>query len=207
MQCSAGRRLARLPDRCVRVRVVRYPPAKAKFTPTTSKSLKSLIQKSKKLESLLSSATPTIIQSTFSHKITMPPVSTPFAVLRALSRSALRTSIPRQPCQLIPQQIPSYKSSFRHFSSTFRSLDKGTPSASAKPLLEYPDPATQPQSEPRPDVPSYELTFTCVPCSTRSSHKITKQGYHFGSVLITCPDCRNRHVISDHLKVRCMVGN
>ncbi|KAI1659689.1 DNL zinc finger-domain-containing protein [Daldinia decipiens] len=49
--------------------------------------------------------------------------------------------------------------------------------------------------------PHYELTFTCVPCGDRSTHEISKQGYHHGSVLITCPSCRNRHVISDHLKI------
>jgi hypothetical protein len=45
------------------------------------------------------------------------------------------------------------------------------------------------------------MTFTCKPCNTRSSHRISKQGYHFGSVLITCPECKNRHIISDHLGV------
>lgn len=49
--------------------------------------------------------------------------------------------------------------------------------------------------------PHYELTFTCVPCGERSSHTISKQGYHHGSVLITCPSCRNRHVISDHMNI------
>lgn len=49
--------------------------------------------------------------------------------------------------------------------------------------------------------PHYELTFTCVPCSSRSTHAISKQGYHKGSVLITCPSCRNRHIISDHLNI------
>ncbi|KAH8151277.1 uncharacterized protein LAJ45_04479 [Morchella importuna] len=49
--------------------------------------------------------------------------------------------------------------------------------------------------------PSYELTVTCRPCTHRSSHTITKQGYHHGSVMITCPGCQNRHVISDHLKI------
>ncbi|KAF7559536.1 hypothetical protein G7046_g4618 [Stylonectria norvegica] len=53
--------------------------------------------------------------------------------------------------------------------------------------------------EPRHDY--YQLSFTCVPCGFRSHHNVSKQGYHKGSTLITCPDCRNRHVISDHLNI------
>ena len=53
----------------------------------------------------------------------------------------------------------------------------------------------------RDDEPAYELTFTCKPCLYRSSHKVTKHGYHKGTVLITCPSCKARHVIADHLKV------
>ena len=49
--------------------------------------------------------------------------------------------------------------------------------------------------------PHYQLTFTCVPCAGRSTHIVSKQGYHKGSVLITCPSCRNRHVISDNLNI------
>ncbi|KAI9673888.1 MAG: hypothetical protein M1817_002094 [Caeruleum heppii] len=30
---------------------------------------------------------------------------------------------------------------------------------------------------------------------------MSKQGYHHGTVLITCPSCKNRHVMSDHLKI------
>ncbi|CAO2654321.1 Nn.00g110540.m01.CDS01 [Neocucurbitaria sp. VM-36] len=58
----------------------------------------------------------------------------------------------------------------------------------------------------RDQVPSYELTFTCNVCKTRSSHRLSKQGYHHGTVLISCPDCKNRHLISDHLKVRLNLG-
>ena len=62
-----------------------------------------------------------------------------------------------------------------------------------------------PVGPPRPSrvqsEPHYQLTFTCVPCETRSTHRVSKQGYHNGSVLITCPKCRNRHVISDHLGI------
>lgn len=47
----------------------------------------------------------------------------------------------------------------------------------------------------------YQLSFTCVPCGHRSHHNISKQGYHKGSTLVTCPSCRNRHVISDHLNI------
>lgn len=45
------------------------------------------------------------------------------------------------------------------------------------------------------------MTFTCKKCSTRSTHKISKQGYHHGTVLIQCPGCKNRHLIADHLKI------
>ncbi|QSZ35717.1 hypothetical protein DSL72_006839 [Monilinia vaccinii-corymbosi] len=70
---------------------------------------------------------------------------------------------------------------------------------SARPLTDAP-PSPAP-STPRPAQPSYDLTFTCTPCSARSTHRISKQGYHSGSVLITCPSCKNRHVISDHLGI------
>lgn len=30
---------------------------------------------------------------------------------------------------------------------------------------------------------------------------VTKHGYHKGTVLIKCPGCENRHVISDHLNI------
>lgn len=53
----------------------------------------------------------------------------------------------------------------------------------------------------RPDEPVYELYFTCKTCQTRSGHSISKQGYHHGTVLVQCPGCSNRHLISDHLKI------
>ncbi|PHH74379.1 hypothetical protein CDD80_3116 [Ophiocordyceps camponoti-rufipedis] len=56
-------------------------------------------------------------------------------------------------------------------------------------------------SRDRPDPAYYQLSFTCIPCDHRSQHSVSKHGYHYGSVLITCPGCRNRHVISDHLKI------
>ncbi|KAL8757784.1 MAG: hypothetical protein Q9184_004122 [Pyrenodesmia sp. 2 TL-2023] len=66
-----------------------------------------------------------------------------------------------------------------------------------------PVPTTDPSTSPSPpnDQPQYQLTFTCKPCSNRSTHAISKHGYHKGSVLVACPCCKNRHVVSDHLKI------
>lgn len=78
-------------------------------------------------------------------------------------------------------------------------------SASSSPLSEaqrqYHTTKSKPPSEKATKIPSYQLTFTCKPCLTRSSHEFSKRAYHKGSVLITCPGCKNKHVISDHLKV------
>lgn len=49
--------------------------------------------------------------------------------------------------------------------------------------------------------PCYDMTFTCKKCLDRSSHRITKQAYHFGTVLVNCPGCKSRHLIADHMKV------
>ncbi|KAL1960082.1 hypothetical protein VTO42DRAFT_254 [Malbranchea cinnamomea] len=75
----------------------------------------------------------------------------------------------------------------------------------SKPLTEGGQPMT-PEDEARmqarrDEEPAYLIYFTCKPCGHRSAHRITKHGYHKGTVLIACPNCRNRHVISDHLKI------
>jgi hypothetical protein len=70
------------------------------------------------------------------------------------------------------------------------------------------EPTTEQTSESEDrwaNTPAYEMTFTCKQCNTRSSHKVSKQGYHHGTVLITCPGCKNKHLISDHMKVRLML--
>ncbi|CCF56280.1 hypothetical protein KAFR_0A08460 [Kazachstania africana CBS 2517] len=51
------------------------------------------------------------------------------------------------------------------------------------------------------DQPKLMLAFTCKKCNNRSSHVISKQAYTKGTVLVTCPDCKNRHLIADHLKI------
>ncbi|EFZ00371.1 DNL zinc finger domain protein [Metarhizium robertsii] len=119
--------------------------------------------------------------------------------------------------QLRPQRlraIPLQPSTFRSakpFSPIVIRAAHSIPRPPKKPVYLNPEAEAQandsseaPASEgERPEVnPAYyQLSFTCVPCGHRSHHNVSKQGYHTGSVLITCPSCRNRHVISDHLNI------
>ncbi|KAL2316347.1 TIM23 translocase complex subunit Tim15 [Schizosaccharomyces pombe] len=49
--------------------------------------------------------------------------------------------------------------------------------------------------------PTYNVSFTCTVCNTRSNHNFSKQAYHNGTVLVQCPKCKNRHLMADHLKI------
>lgn len=84
------------------------------------------------------------------------------------------------------------------------SIPKPPSATPKKPNVPEQELSSEPKSEgERPDInPAYyQLSFTCMPCSHRSHHNVSKQGYHTGSILITCPSCRNRHVISDNLNI------
>ncbi|KAK2611437.1 hypothetical protein N8I77_004776 [Diaporthe amygdali] len=109
-------------------------------------------------------------------KSTKPPPS--------FSRPALQTSFLLPTARRTPLPLPTARTP-----STIRFAHS------------VPRPPSSRATTNTPKQPTYELTFTCVPCGTRSAHNVSKQGYHHGSVLITCPSCRNRHVISDHLNI------
>jgi len=125
---------------------------------------------------------------------------------RALQRACSRQPSVTQACRQQLRHLSSRPSSAfppllrtqSHIPNTFQSKQRRCEST-AKPLTDRPD--QLPKPEAREEVPSYEMTFTCKACSTRSSHRMSKQGYHHGTILITCPGCKNRHLIADHLKV------
>lgn len=113
------------------------------------------------------------------------------ALFRSLPTLRLRRplSIPPRSCPLQLRQIDRSL-----FAGATRQISSA---ASVSPLVSETDTPTSTSERP----PAYELTFTCKPCKHRSTHTVSKQGYHKGTVLITCPGCNNRHVMSDHLKI------
>lgn len=115
----------------------------------------------------------------------------------------LALSLRRAPSRALREEshrIASTSDTFRRCYHTTRKLHD-TPNREPQ-SLDARTPFQIPKIRTRtPEKLVYKMTFTCKPCSARSTHEVSKQGYHHGSVLITCPDCKNRHVISDHLKV------
>ena len=98
--------------------------------------------------------------------------------------------------------------------STHHLLRHNSSSSSSSSAASTPNPLTNQTTTPETDAqnaeqnrlrreqePAYQITFTCKPCGNRSSHRMSKHGYHRGTVLIRCPSCENRHVISDHLNI------
>jgi protein import protein ZIM17 len=138
--------------------------------------------------------------------MTMRP---PSSLLRAFTRAAVPRTLRLSPAEHIPapakllhslRTSPAVRPS--PVLSRARAVSAKRYESSATPPTQPGTSTTAPESRlDREQVPSYELTFTCNVCKTRSSHRLSKQGYHKGTILITCPDCKNRHLISDHLKV------
>lgn len=147
--------------------------------------------------------------------ITMRP-SALTSGLCSLNRSLPRTAISRattRPFSHTINRLPSSSSTQLRrpqrspiLCSTFR-YNSSSSSSSNSPLTDRAaDAQNDAQHEEqnrlrREQEPAYQITFTCKPCGERSSHRMSKHGYHKGTVLIRCPSCHNRHVISDHLNI------
>ncbi|KAL8174570.1 UNVERIFIED_CONTAM: hypothetical protein K2H54_049168 [Gekko kuhli] len=47
--------------------------------------------------------------------------------------------------------------------------------------------------------PRYGLAYTCKVCGRRAAQTVSRAAYERGVVIATCPGCRSRHLIADHL--------
>lgn len=66
--------------------------------------------------------------------------------------------------------------------------------------LEAPAPGSRPQRIGQVE-PRLSLTFTCTAgdCGHRSTHEFSRRSYEKGLVIVQCPQCKNRHLIADHI--------
>nr|POE48124.1 uncharacterized protein c24h6.02c [Quercus suber] len=126
----------------------------------------------------------------------LPSTSASFSHLQRVP--ALRTFHRPPTLPILRKHVPTNKNA--------KALRRSSDIAAPKSLTDRPHEQRNESAEEiasrKAQEPAYQMTFTCKQCSTRSSHRITKQAYHHGTTLITCPGCKNRHLMSDHLKVR-----
>ncbi|RMJ24001.1 DNL zinc finger [Aspergillus sp. HF37] len=147
-------------------------------------------------------------------------LSTPSAVYSLVSRALPRFSATRTSSRPL-SSLSLYNRNTNNLNHTLRqrtrvnrpltttrsvqSEDDG--SIDKRPLTDRPSDATTDAQNAeqnrlrREQEPAYQIVFTCKPCGHRSAHRMSKHGYHRGTVVIRCPSCANRHVMSDHLKI------
>lgn len=141
------------------------------------------------------------VNSLFSRSI---PITTSRANTRLISTKIHTRPIPalipsylhRIPTYTLRQnstQFPSSSSSSSRRLTDREGKDKDTTQSDAESKAQT--------AERHANEEAYKIVFTCKPCGHRSAHRMSKQGYHRGTVLIQCPSCQARHVMSDHLGI------
>ncbi|OAX78213.1 hypothetical protein ACJ72_07481 [Emergomyces africanus] len=135
------------------------------------------------VQSLATRATHTslISHSTRIQSLNLFRTSTPF--------TSARLSTCSNPPSLLFSQFCRYNSTSTRAPSPLTDSQPATPEDAAQ------------NARRRAEERAFQITFTCKPCGHRSSHRISQHGYYKGTVLISCPGCKNRHVISDHLNI------
>ena len=176
---------------CITVR--KFSSRRHIFKMKTAQTLGFFIRQLQPISRRLSTKHVGSIQAFSNHTI---PLSSPRCSLARIIPSATRKSsnVSSSPVDSSENQTPTQTPN-----SSFSSHDPNIPSPSPEASQELASPIRKLGSSTRPT--TYRLIFTCKPCGERSAHEISKHGYHQGAVLVSCPQCKGRHVISDHLKV------
>ncbi len=118
--------------------------------------------------------------------------SPPAAHLRSLHLAAARAARPRAPPALLPRLHSS--------ASAATSAAAAAPARLAAAAAAAAAPDTPIPGTTQADADGfYVLMFTCRKCESRTARRISKHGYHHGSVLVRCPGCLGLHLIADHL--------
>lgn len=128
----------------------------------------------------------------------LPQSTLPLPSVRSSSRlfsSQLLRSPTSTSSSAIPRPRYSLPSLYRQNSTPSRPLTENSPEHETEAERE------RINEERRKNEEAYKIAFTCKPCGERSEHRMSKQGYHRGTVLIQCPGCKSRHVMSDHLGI------
>lgn len=117
-------------------------------------------------------------------------------------RSALSHSVPRAVMPIARPKILLREPPRKVIAARLLHQILARPFSTSPSIRQDPTNTTSSETQPsRQEVPSYEMRFTCKKCMTPQIHRMSKQAYHHGTVLVTCPGCKNRHLIADHLKV------
>ncbi|KAA8644390.1 hypothetical protein EYZ11_002798 [Aspergillus tanneri] len=133
-----------------------------------------------------------LFQGLHALQYSLPRMAISHPASRSFSQLAHRSRRPSLASSWIPRGVSLSTSTIRYAKSPL--TDRTSDDATDAELEEQ-------NRKRRQEEPAYQITFTCKPCGHRSSHRMSKHGYHRGTVLIRCPSCLNRHVISDHLNI------
>ncbi|OKL61544.1 hypothetical protein UA08_03452 [Talaromyces atroroseus] len=118
------------------------------------------------------------------------------------ARAVPYASIAKRPSSLSTRLNATYVNTPRRYNSgSSESEPSPRPLTDRVPNASTDEANAQQNAARRAEEPAYRIVFTCKPCGHRSDHQMSKHGYHKGTVLITCPSCQARHVISDHLGI------
>lgn len=123
----------------------------------------------------------------------IPPPLRSLVVIHPALSSSVSVQL-RMRLRLSSQSASSSALGQRRIHTTSLRLSQSSPSSSSS----APARTSTESEQADPQEPRLSLTFTCTvtDCDERSTHQFTRRAYERGIVLVTCPKCKNRYVVS-----------